>query len=164
MAGIRRMATLASVAARADAPKCGAKTRTGDSCRNPAMPNGRCPRHGGLTPSGAAWHRVVIPADPVKRAKKLRTLEKRRAALAARLADMSPDERRQYERRRKACLPGTPAQRAQKRHDRAAAESFARAAERAPEPSAAVVELDRRIAELSARIADSKRMEDERAV
>jgi hypothetical protein len=30
-----------------DAPRCGARTRHGSSCRSPAMPNGRCRMHGG---------------------------------------------------------------------------------------------------------------------
>ncbi len=33
-------------------PRCGARTRSGDSCRNPAMANGRCRMHGGKS-SGA---------------------------------------------------------------------------------------------------------------
>jgi hypothetical protein len=31
-------------------PRCGARTRTGSSCRSPAMPNGRCRMHGGPSP------------------------------------------------------------------------------------------------------------------
>src|SRR5215204_7634646 len=31
---------------------CGAKTRRGTPCQNPAMKNGRCRMHGGLTPRG----------------------------------------------------------------------------------------------------------------
>ena len=31
------------------APRCGAKTRRGTSCRCPAMANGRCRLHGGLS-------------------------------------------------------------------------------------------------------------------
>jgi hypothetical protein len=31
------------------APRCGAHTRSGTSCRQPAMPNGRCRFHGGLS-------------------------------------------------------------------------------------------------------------------
>ena len=31
------------------APRCGAKTRRGTGCRGPAMPNGRCRMHGGLS-------------------------------------------------------------------------------------------------------------------
>jgi hypothetical protein len=33
---------------------CGARTRDGDICSNPAMPNGRCRMHGGNHPSGIA--------------------------------------------------------------------------------------------------------------
>ena len=28
-------------------PRCGARTRSGGSCKSPAMPNGRCRMHGG---------------------------------------------------------------------------------------------------------------------
>ncbi len=31
------------------APRCGAKTRRGTSCVRPALENGRCPNHGGLS-------------------------------------------------------------------------------------------------------------------
>ena len=31
------------------APRCGAKTRRGTACQCPAMRNGRCRRHGGLS-------------------------------------------------------------------------------------------------------------------
>ncbi len=31
--------------------RCGAKTRTGDYCKSPAMANGRCRMHGGSTPN-----------------------------------------------------------------------------------------------------------------
>src|SRR4051794_19141566 len=30
--------------------RCGARTRRGKPCRSPAMPNGRCRMHGGLSP------------------------------------------------------------------------------------------------------------------
>ncbi len=33
-----------------DTPRCGAKTRAGSPCRCPAMPNGKCRIHGGLSP------------------------------------------------------------------------------------------------------------------
>src|SRR3954453_9163769 len=41
------------------APRCGARTRAGTPCRSPAMGNGRCRLHGGLstgprTPEGLA--------------------------------------------------------------------------------------------------------------
>ena len=31
-------------------PRCGARTRSGMSCRSPAMTNGRCRMHGGASP------------------------------------------------------------------------------------------------------------------
>jgi hypothetical protein len=30
-------------------PRCGAKTRAGSPCKRQALPNGRCPNHGGLS-------------------------------------------------------------------------------------------------------------------
>ncbi len=30
--------------------RCGARTRSGSRCRSPAMPNGRCRLHGGMSP------------------------------------------------------------------------------------------------------------------
>jgi hypothetical protein len=45
--------------------RCGAKTRTGTPCRRPAMPNGRCRLHGGLstgprTPEGRRRIRLAL--------------------------------------------------------------------------------------------------------
>jgi hypothetical protein len=34
---------------RGQRPRCGAKTRRGTSCVRPALENGRCPNHGGLS-------------------------------------------------------------------------------------------------------------------
>ena len=56
------------------APRCGAHTRCGGECRQPAMPNGRCRLHGGLstgprTPEGLArsrrarWKHGVCSAE-----------------------------------------------------------------------------------------------------
>lgn len=52
---------------------CGAKTKSGGSCRGIAMPNGRCRRHGGATPGGVACanfkhggHSKYLPKDVVK--------------------------------------------------------------------------------------------------
>jgi hypothetical protein len=33
--------------------RCGARTRSGNQCRSPAMPNGRCRMHGGLSPGAS---------------------------------------------------------------------------------------------------------------
>lgn len=53
-------------------PKCGAKTRTtGEPCKHPALENGRCRLHGGLTPKGADWGvRQFTPKPPAKQTKK----------------------------------------------------------------------------------------------
>ena len=44
-------------AARFLSPRCGAKTRRGTPCRAPAMPNGRCRMHGGLSPGAPRGNR-----------------------------------------------------------------------------------------------------------
>ena len=41
---------LRRVAQMNDTPRCGARTRGGEPCRCPAMPNGKCRIHGGLSP------------------------------------------------------------------------------------------------------------------
>ena len=41
------------------APRCGAKTRSGQPCRNPAMANGRCRMHGGKSLSGKDHGRYI---------------------------------------------------------------------------------------------------------
>ncbi len=37
------------------APRCGAKTRLGTSCRGPGMKNGRCRMHGGKSTGPKTW-------------------------------------------------------------------------------------------------------------
>ena len=41
----------------ASAPRCGAKTRAGSICRQPAMKNGRCRLHGGKSPGAPRGER-----------------------------------------------------------------------------------------------------------
>jgi hypothetical protein len=41
----------------ANAPRCGAKTRAGSVCRQPAMKNGRCRLHGGKSPGAPRGER-----------------------------------------------------------------------------------------------------------
>jgi hypothetical protein len=41
----------------ANAPRCGAKTRLGSACQQPAMPNGRCRLHGGKSPGAPRGER-----------------------------------------------------------------------------------------------------------
>lgn len=43
--------------AKTSGPVCGAKTRQGGTCQQPAMENGRCRYHGGLSPSGVSHYR-----------------------------------------------------------------------------------------------------------
>ena len=38
---------------------CGARTRVGGCCRQPAMPNGRCRMHGGKSKSGKEHGRYI---------------------------------------------------------------------------------------------------------
>jgi len=51
----------------ANAPRCGAKTRSGAPCRSAAMPNGRCRMHGGGSPgapgTGLERRRLTRPTD-----------------------------------------------------------------------------------------------------
>ena len=37
--------------------RCGARTRSANPCRSPAMPNGRCRMHGGTAPGAPAGNR-----------------------------------------------------------------------------------------------------------
>lgn len=84
-------------------PVCGARVkRTGGTCQQPAMENGRCRVHGGATPRGDAWHVVQWPSRDSRRPEKkllakLATLEKRRKARDARLAAMTPEQRAAFD-------------------------------------------------------------------
>ena len=41
-------------------PRCGARTRAGSPCRSPAMTNGRCRLHGGLSPGAPKGNRNAL--------------------------------------------------------------------------------------------------------
>lgn len=111
----------------ASRPKCGAKRKhDGQPCQHPAMANGRCYFHGGVTPRGKDWHKVCWPTDPEKFNRKLKDRERIEARRKQRVAAMSEEERAIYERRRSACRPGTPAQRAARRAQRKQATEAAR--------------------------------------
>lgn len=124
-AAVRKAAARKGRAAQDATPRCGARRRTdGQPCQNPGLENGRCRIHGGRVPSGAAWHRPILPgpdAPPWKLEKKLRELARRAAKRAARIAAMTPEERARFEKHSHAMRPGTPAERAQRRRDREAA-------------------------------------------
>ena len=41
-------------------PRCGARTRSGSRCRSPAMPNGRCRMHGGMSPGAPKGNKNAL--------------------------------------------------------------------------------------------------------
>ena len=41
-------------------PRCGARTRNGRPCQSPAMPNGRCRMHGGLSPGAPKGNKNAL--------------------------------------------------------------------------------------------------------
>jgi len=42
------------------APRCGATTRRGTSCKSPAMANGRCRMHGGTNPGAPMGNQYAV--------------------------------------------------------------------------------------------------------
>ena len=59
--------------------RCGARTRSGDPCRSPAMPNGRCRMHGGKSPGAPkgnrnAWKHGYYSAETMAVRKLVRQL------------------------------------------------------------------------------------------
>jgi chromosome segregation ATPase len=118
------------------------------------MRNGRCAGHGGKTPSGSAWHRIQPASSIAKADRKAADVARRRAKLAARIAGMNDEERERYNRRSQAARPGTPAERQQRRRDRALREESARLSGQPAPVSPEIADLDRQIAELEAQIAE----------
>lgn len=89
-------------------PKCGAKCRTGDLCGNLAMENGRCWRHGGLTPTGKDWGKRQVKRKPHSRGRvsdwrkleaKLKQQERDDKERVRRLAAMTDADFEVYARR-----------------------------------------------------------------
>jgi hypothetical protein len=79
------------------APRCGACTRAGTACRQPAMKNGRCRFHGGKstgprTPAGLARSRAARLVHGADR-EGLRALRSAAASTARRLARLTPARR-----------------------------------------------------------------------
>jgi hypothetical protein len=153
MRGWRRRSDLrAANAVKAKIPHCGAKCRGGTRCRNPgAGAGGRCHRHGGLTPSGKNWHRVMLPKDDgPRRDRKIAALAKRRRQRAERLAAMTDDERQAFERRSRAAQPRTKAERETQRRDREAREILERPRTTPVTPDPEVIALEAQLAEVRA--------------
>ena len=67
--------------------RCGARTRNGKRCRSPAMPNGRCRMHGGLSlgpPKGNnAFKHGRYCAEAVARRRSIAELIRKARELAA---------------------------------------------------------------------------------
>ena len=110
-------------------PKCGARRkRDGEPCQNLALGNGRCRCHGGRTPSGDGWHRPVWPNGEAPDAelrlyRKLQSLERAARGRAARLRQMTDDQRAQHKKWHKARPATTAAERAENRRHKLAAQS-----------------------------------------
>jgi hypothetical protein len=61
------------------APRCGARTRSGSRCRSPAMPNGRCRMHGGPSSGAPKGNKHALKsgrytADAIARRREIREL------------------------------------------------------------------------------------------
>ena len=67
-------------------PRCEAKTRDGNSCRSPAMPNGRCRMHGGASTGPRT-------AEGLARIRKARTKHGRYSAEMMELRQMLAEDR-----------------------------------------------------------------------
>jgi uncharacterized protein YjcR len=68
-------------------PRCGARTRSGSRCQSPAMPNGRCRMHGGLSPGAPKGNRNAFKhgrytAEAIARRREIAELVSAMKALA----------------------------------------------------------------------------------
>lgn len=68
-------------------PRCGARTRNASPCRSPAMPNGRCRLHGGLSTGAPNGNRNAVKhgrytAEALARRRELSALIREIRALA----------------------------------------------------------------------------------
>jgi hypothetical protein len=137
------------------APRCGARKRTdGEPCGNPGLePSGRCRFHGGKSPRGKDWHRILPRAgkpDVEADRRKLRNKDRAARARAKRLAAMNDEERAAHKRWHAAHKPGSPemraAERDRRKRDRQAQEDFA--VQRAEAHNSEVAALERQIENL----------------
>jgi len=67
--------------------RCGARTRSGSRCRSPAMPNGRCRLHGGMSPGAPkgnknAFRHGRYTADEIANRREITALLQMMRALA----------------------------------------------------------------------------------
>jgi hypothetical protein len=133
-------------------PRCGARTRCGGACRQPAMPNGRCRLHGGFstgprTPEGLARSRRARLTHGARSApmrallREARTHLRRSRALRARLTGSSAGHG--VHRPKPATASGRPTRKVHHRGHRGHREalpSLARAARIPPSSVSSVVD------------------------
>ncbi|MGX5718559.1 HGGxSTG domain-containing protein [Shinella zoogloeoides] len=121
--------------------RCGAKRRTdGEPCQAPVVPGkNRCRWHGGLVPSGDAWHTLQWPKGDAKDWQKklnakLQRDERNRRRRERRLARMSPDERAKFDEWAKYHRPGSKIERSKPRAAKKVAAEFKKRAEQPERP------------------------------
>jgi hypothetical protein len=80
---VNRMAWRTTLPLAQAAVRCGARNRAGNSCRSPAMENGRCRLHGGASPGAprgegnGMWRHGLRSIEVIERRRKM-TAEMRR--------------------------------------------------------------------------------------
>ena len=79
------------------AKRCAARTRAGKPCQSPAMPNGRCRMHGGLSPGAPkgnqnAYKHGRYSAAAVKERRRIAELVREMREMAAALKERQPTE------------------------------------------------------------------------
>lgn len=149
-------------------PRCDAiRKRDGERCENIASPNGKCRVHGGKTPRGDEWHKRQWPAGTApdsekKLHDKLKRIDRDRRRLERRLAKMTVEERKRYERWQCDHEPSSAGERANRRADRQQAKYWR---EQQPRPvSPELAKLQRQIAalerDIEARLRDAEESGD----
>ena len=162
---LARKAAKKALAIFAEAPRCGAKTRTGGICQNPGIgTGGRCRLHGGATPSGDNRHTPKWSTNSAKFHEKVKALEIRAAKRKARLASMTPGERARYDHWCKTHQPGSQGRRdairAERRQTEDAMTLMARPRRVEPDPEADAIAEALRL--LRRKVALHERIERER--
>ena len=156
----------------ASLPRCGAKRKKeAGVCTRPAMKNGRCAWHGGLTPRGDKWHQARWPkaSDPRAMSRmvaKLRALQKAAKERAARLARMTDEEIAAYRKWHAERPVGSAAKRAEIKRlkkDNAAMRKMFERATPAANTDPDYLAICERIDELKAKLAEMNREAKETA-
>jgi len=155
-----RRALVARNRSQGSLPKCGARRKYDNQpCAQPALENGRCRFHGGLTPRGDQWHVVQPTRDPKMAEAKIRQRERLAKKRAARIAAMTPEQLAAYRRWHETHRPGKAAARASERERRRQDKEIAAMMQRpapAPKRSREARELADTIERLRAKLANNQ--------